>query len=396
MRVLLGITGGIAAYKAASLIRLFTENGHSVSVVPTENALRFIGKPTLEALSGQPVDVDMYANVADVKHVALGANADLIVVAPATAAFLARLAHGLADDLLLNAILASTARVVVAPAMHTEMWQNAATVANVELLRQRGVQVMPPATGRLTGADSGPGRLPEPEEIYTFALAGEVSERTDTPILAGVDVLVTAGGTRENLDPVRFIGNHSSGKQGLAFARQALRLGANVRLIACNLELDLLRDAILGATVVHVTSVNELSEALQNSRADLLVMAAAVSDFTIATSETKLRRGEVSSLALKPTADLLANWARAYPQATTIAFALEDSPDLVAAAQKKLVAKGVSAVIANRPSALGSDSNTVMLVTASASEEISGSKDFVASSVLLRAAAIGSSPKAKL
>lgn len=367
-----------------------------MSVVPTENALRFIGKPTLEALSGQPVDVDMYANVADVKHVALGANADLIVVAPATAAFLARLAHGLADDLLLNAILASTARVVVAPAMHTEMWQNAATVANVELLRQRGVQVMPPATGRLTGADSGPGRLPEPEEIYTFALAGEVSERTDTPILAGVDVLVTAGGTRENLDPVRFIGNHSSGKQGLAFARQALRLGANVRLIACNLELDLLRDAILGATVVHVTSVNELSEALQNSRADLLVMAAAVSDFTIATSETKLRRGEVSSLALKPTADLLANWARAYPQATTIAFALEDSPDLVAAAQKKLVAKGVSAVIANRPSALGSDSNTVMLVTASASEEISGSKDFVASSVLLRAAAIGSSPKAKL
>lgn len=387
MRVLLGITGGIAAYKAASLIRLLTEAGHEVTVLPTENALRFIGKPTLEALSGHPVDIDMYANVSEVRHVALGQNADLIIVAPATAAFLARLATGLADDLLLNAILASSAEVVLAPAMHTEMWLNPATKSNVDLLRARGVRVMDPTTGRLTGADSGPGRLPEPEDIFQFALTGA----DDATVLAGLKVLVTAGGTREAIDPVRFIGNQSSGKQGLAFARQAMALGASVKLIACNLD-----KSLPGAEVVHVTDVAQLKAELDATSADILVMAAAVSDFTVIRSDSKLRRGELTSLALEPTPDLVAHWAAANPESTTLAFALEDRSDLISAAQEKLESKRVSAVLANRPSALGAENNEALFVSDAKTEELSGSKDEVARAALLNLAAMHSAAKAKL
>jgi phosphopantothenoylcysteine decarboxylase / phosphopantothenate---cysteine ligase len=385
LRVLLGITGGIAAYKAAGLIRLFSESGHEVTVVPTENALRFIGKPTLEALSGSPVDIEMYSNVADVRHVALGQNADLIVVAPATAAFLARLAHGLADDLLLNAILASTAPVVIAPAMHTEMWLNAATIANVATLEARGVRVMPPATGRLTGSDSGPGRLPEPEEIFDFALAGPGNR------LAGVSVLVTAGGTREPIDPVRYIGNASSGKQGLAVAREAVQMGARVKLIAANIDAEL-----AGVETVHVSSAAELERELNSSSADLLVMAAAVSDFTVTSSPKKLRRGSLTSLELTATPDLVRAWASANPSAVTIAFALEDAADLNSSALEKLRSKGVAAVVANRPSALGAATNEVLIVTADDQSALSGSKAEIARELLVQGAKLVSAAKAKL
>jgi phosphopantothenoylcysteine decarboxylase / phosphopantothenate---cysteine ligase len=385
LRVLLGITGGIAAYKAANLIRLFSEAGHEVTVVPTENALRFIGKPTLEALSGKPVDIDMYSNVSDVRHVALGQNADLIVIAPATAAFLARLAHGLADDLLLNAILASTAEIVIAPAMHTEMWVNPATVANVKTLEGRGVRVMPPASGRLTGSDSGPGRLPEPQEIFDFALSDAAGP------LAGISVLVTAGGTREPIDPVRFIGNASSGKQGVALARQAALMGARVKLISANLDI-----ALPGVDVVGVTSASELERELNSSAADLLVMAAAVSDFTVTRAPKKLRRGSLASLELIATPDLVKAWASANPRAVTVAFALEDTEDLLAAARKKLSAKGVAAVVANRPSALGADRNEVLFVTSGNQAAVSGSKDEVARELLVQCAELVSAVKAKL
>ncbi|MFM2023942.1 MAG: bifunctional phosphopantothenoylcysteine decarboxylase/phosphopantothenate--cysteine ligase CoaBC, partial [Actinomycetota bacterium] len=266
MRILLGITGGIAAYKAAGLVRAFTELGHSVEVVPTENALRFIGKATLEALSGKNIDIDMYSDVASVRHVELGQQADLIVVAPATASFLARMASGLADDLLMNAILASSAPVVVCPAMHTEMWMNAATQNNVETLTSRGIRVMEPASGRLTGTDSGIGRMPEVADIVSFCLSGPLS---------GKRVIVTAGGTREAIDEVRFIGNSSSGRMGVELAIAARNMGAAVTLVAANLD-----HVPTGMEVLRVSSVEELEQAM-GAEADAIIMAAAVSDFRV-------------------------------------------------------------------------------------------------------------------
>ena len=213
LNVILGITGGISAYKATGVIRGLAEAGHSVKVIPTQNALRFIGATTLEALSHNSVDPDLYTDVDSVKHVALGQGADLIVVAPASAAFLGRYAAGIADDLLMNTLLASKAPVLVVPAMHTEMWLNPATQANVATLRDRGVTVLEPDSGRLTGADSGPGRLPEPEAIVNVALSVAAQKAVAEDVsLVGKHVVVTAGGTREAIDPVRFIGNYSSGK----------------------------------------------------------------------------------------------------------------------------------------------------------------------------------------
>ncbi|MEO7070146.1 MAG: bifunctional phosphopantothenoylcysteine decarboxylase/phosphopantothenate--cysteine ligase CoaBC, partial [Nostocoides sp.] len=233
MKVVLGVAGGIAAYKAASLLRLFTEGGHDVTVVPTAAALHFVGAPTWSALSGKPVATDVWSDVHDVNHVRLGQEADLVVVAPATADLIARAAHGLADDLLTNVLLTAACPVVLAPAMHTEMWEHPATQANVALLSERGVHIVPPASGRLTGKDTGPGRLPEPDVLYAVCLrelahAGpRVGSSPGPPpggsrgTLAGRHVVVTAGGTREPLDPVRFLGNNSSGKQGYALARVA-------------------------------------------------------------------------------------------------------------------------------------------------------------------------------
>lgn len=281
MRIVLGVGGGIAAYKAALLLRLFSEDGHEVTVVPTDAALRFVGAPTWEALSGRPVQTDVWSNITDVPHVRIGQEADLVVVAPTTADLLARAAHGLADDLLTNVLLTARCPVVLAPAMHTEMWEHAATRANVATLRERDVTVIEPAAGRLTGSDTGPGRLPEPEDIHAAAMAVLHGSRTTTAAtpgdLAGRSVLVSTGGTREPLDPVRFLGNRSSGKQGLAVAEAAAARGARVTLVAANLELPV--DP--GIEVVRVGSALELQTEMstRSPSHDVVVMVAAVADF---------------------------------------------------------------------------------------------------------------------
>src|SRR5689334_9758872 len=274
--VVLGVCGGIAAYKACELLRLFTESGHDVRVVPTAAALRFVGIPTWAALSGRPVSAEVWDDAAEVPHVRIGRHADLVVVAPATADVLAKAAHGIADDLLTNTLLTATCPVVFAPAMHTEMWQNAATRANVAVLRDRGFVVIEPAVGRLTGADTGKGRLPDPEEI--FEIARRVLRRPRQAMdLTGRHVVITAGGTREPLDPVRFLGNRSSGKQGYALARTAVARGAQVTLIAANTGLA----DPAGADVVRVGTAVQLREAVLKAAADAdaVVMAAAVADF---------------------------------------------------------------------------------------------------------------------
>ncbi|MEL0200793.1 MAG: bifunctional phosphopantothenoylcysteine decarboxylase/phosphopantothenate--cysteine ligase CoaBC [Aquiluna sp.] len=370
MRILLGITGGIAAYKAAGLLRALSELGHDVTALPTENALRFIGDATLEALSGKNIDPNLYGDVASVRHVELGQEADLIVVAPATAAFLGRYASGIADDLLLNALLATNAPVVVVPAMHTEMWQNAATVQNVETLRARGVRVMEPASGRLTGEDSGPGRLPEVDDIVSFLFS-------NSP-LTGKTVTVTAGGTRERIDNVRFIGNRSSGKTGIELAIAARDLGASVRLVACNLP-----STPKGVEVEHVESVDELEQALE-AASDILIMAAAVSDFRVANPHSgKLSRHEVPELQLETTQDLLAAYTVANPSSFAVGFALvDDGEDLLSVARSKLQAKGVRAIVANRADALEGNDTTVQFVTADSTAELSGSKRKVAKEIL--------------
>ena len=375
MRILLGITGGIAAYKAAGLLRAMSELGHEVTALPTQNALRFIGEATLEALSGKNIDSDLYGDVASVRHVQLGQEADLIVIAPATAAFLGRYAAGIADDLLLNALLASTAEVVVVPAMHTEMWQNQATIENVETLRSRGIRVMEPASGRLTGEDTGPGRLPEVEDIIEFLFASSP--------LTGKTVTVTAGGTRERIDDVRFIGNRSSGRTGIALALAARDLGAKVRLIACNLA-----QTPKGMDVTHVESVADLSAALQES-SDVLVMAAAVSDFQVANPHKgKLSRSAVPELKLSSTPDLLAAYTKQFPKSFAVGFALVDQEeDVVKASRSKLETKGAKVVIGNSVSSLEGSDTVVQYVDADSEVEISGTKDEVAREIMRRVAA---------
>jgi phosphopantothenoylcysteine decarboxylase/phosphopantothenate--cysteine ligase len=356
LNVILGITGGIAAYKATGVIRGFTEAGHDVKVVPTANALRFIGATTLEALSHNAVDPDLYTDVESVKHVALGQQADLIVVAPATAAFLGRYAAGIADDLLLNTLLASKAPVVVVPAMHTEMWQNPATQANVALLRSRGVVVMDPDSGRLTGSDTGPGRLPEPDAIVSFALAALGLRTAQISSLAGKHFVISAGGTREAIDPVRFIGNHSSGKQGVAIALAAKAAGASVTLVGANL-------AVLPSgidKVIEVVTAKELAAAIDDllPAADVLVMTAAVADFRVENPQTqKIKRSEIGNeleLRLVANPDILAE-AVEFIEAQglnclTVGFAAETAGSmerLASLATMKLAGKGCDIIVAN-------------------------------------------------
>ena len=313
-RIIVGVAGGIAAYKACSLVRQLSESGHDVRVVPTEAALRFVGSATFEALSGNPVRTGVFEDVPDVPHVRLGQEADLVVVAPATADLLARAASGRADDLLTATLLTARCPVLFAPAMHTEMWLHPATADNVATLRRRGAVVLEPASGRLTGADTGSGRLPEPEEITTFAellLARGDALPYD---LHGLKVLVTAGGTREALDPVRFIGNRSSGKQGYAVARIAAQRGAEVTLIAGNTA-GLADPA--GVHVINVTSAAQMHDAVTKHAADVnvLVMAAAVADFRpahIATSKIKKTAydGDGPTVELVRTEDILASAVR--------------------------------------------------------------------------------------
>lgn len=369
MRVLLGITGGIAAYKAAEVIRGLTELGHEVKVLPTQNALRFIGATTLEALSHNVVDSDLYTDVESVKHIELAKWADTIVVAPATASFLARTAMGLADDLLGNVILATTSRVVIAPAMHTEMWQNEATVTNVSMLRDRGYEIVEPGIGRLTGSDSGVGRLADTADI--------VRATSSVGSLTGRKVIVTAGGTHEPIDPVRFIGNSSSGKQGIAIARAASAAGAEVLLIAANVE-----SLPAGIRTIQVSTALELQVALEESVSDIdvLVMAAAVADYRIAeASKTKLKRGvlgESTSIELVANPDILKSLVA--PGLYKVGFAAETGENLADLALSKLETKGCDLVVANDVSegaVFGSDSNSVVVVDKSGVVgEISGSK----------------------
>jgi phosphopantothenoylcysteine decarboxylase/phosphopantothenate--cysteine ligase len=351
--VVLGVGGGIAAYKVAELLRLLTESGHDVRVVPTRAALEFVGAPTWAALSGHPVATDVWADVHEVPHVRIGQEADLVLVAPATADLLARAAHGLADDLLTTTLLTARCPVVMAPAMHTEMWLHPATVANVATLRERGVEVLEPASGRLTGADTGPGRLPEPAEIFAAArraLAGRAAARD----LAGRHVVVSAGGTREHLDPVRFLGNRSSGRQGWALASTAAARGARVTLVAANVSLA----QPSGVTVVPVVSAEELRAAVLTAAADAdaVVMAAAVADFRPRdTQDTKIKKGagEPDSVALVRTADVLAEVARA-PRAragqVVVGFAAETGDaegDALAHGRAKLATKGADLLVVN-------------------------------------------------
>jgi phosphopantothenoylcysteine decarboxylase/phosphopantothenate--cysteine ligase len=327
-RVILGVGGGIAAYKACELLRLFTESGHDVRVVPTASALRFVGEPTWAALSGHPVSADVWDAVHEVPHVRLGQEADLLVVAPATADLLAKAATGLADDLLTNTLLTARCPVVLAPAMHTEMWEHPATVANVATLRGRGVLVVEPAVGRLTGVDTGKGRLPEPTEIFAVArraLARGVAGVTLAD-LAGRHVVVTAGGTREPLDPVRFLGNRSSGKQGYAFVRAAIARGARVTLVTANVALP----DPAGAHVTRVETTEELRKATleASADADVVVMAAAPADFRpAAVAVSKIKKsddGTAPSIDLVTNPDIAAELGARKPSGQVlVAFAAE-------------------------------------------------------------------------
>ena len=385
-QVILGVTGGIAAYKACSLLRLLTESGHDVTVVPTAAALRFVGAPTWAALSGKPVSTDVWADVHNVPHVRLGQHADLVLVAPATAHLLARAAHGLADDLLTNTLLTARCPVVLAPAMHTEMWEHPATVANVATLRSRGVHVIDPAVGRLTGEDTGQGRLPEPEEI--FAVCRELLSRSDGGGLAGRRVVVSAGGTREPLDPVRYLGNRSSGKQGYALAAVALARGAEVTLVSANVMLPVPE----GVTLVPVHTAVELGEAVTKAaqESDVVVMAAAVADFRPAHyTDVKIKKsyaepdpaddpvpdGETdqsgSTIELVRNPDVLAELVRSRGSAVSpliVGFAAETGDaghTVLDHARDKLRRKGCDVLVANEvgvDKTFGQDTNTVHIL----------------------------------
>ena len=379
--IVLGVSGGIAAYKACSLLRFLTESGHHVRVVPTEAALRFVGAPTWEALSGHPVSATVWDDVHEVPHVRLGQEADLVVVAPATADLLARAAHGRADDLLTSTLLTARCPVLMAPAMHTEMWLHPATVANVATLRERGVVVLDPADGRLTGADTGPGRLPEPEVLAQVAL--RVLERGfAAPDLAGRHVVVSAGGTREPLDPVRYLGNRSSGRQGFALAMTAAARGARVTLVAAGSELA----TPAGVRRADVGTARELREAViaAAADADAVVMAAAVADFRPASvSSSKIKKtadDDVPSVELVRNPDILAEISarRARPGQVVVGFAAEtgdDEGDVLTHARAKLARKGCDLLVVNEVGggrAFGTQDNTVVVLDAAGGEKLVG------------------------
>jgi phosphopantothenoylcysteine decarboxylase/phosphopantothenate--cysteine ligase len=354
MRVVLGVAGGIAAYKAVLLLRLLREQGHAVRVVPTRASLEFVGRATWEALSGEPVTTDVFEDVDQVAHVAIGKTADLVVVAPATADLLARAAAGRADDLLTATLLVARCPVLLAPAMHTEMWEHPATVANVATLRSRGVHVLDPASGRLTGADTGPGRLPEPEEIAAAATGLVAPARAAD--LAGTHVVVSAGGTREPLDPVRFLGNRSSGRQGVALARDAAERGARVTLVAANVTHDVLARVGAGVTVVPVETGDELRAAVRAAaaEADVVVMAAAVADYRPASvADAKLKKtGDAPVVALVETTDILRELVTDPPRAgqTVVGFAAETGDaegSVLEHARAKAVRKGADLLVVN-------------------------------------------------
>ena len=375
MNVVLGVSGGIAAYKACELLRLFSESGHQVRVVPTAAALNFVGAATWSALSGNPVSTEVWESVHEVPHVRIGQRADLLVVAPATADLLARAAHGLADDLLTNTLLTARCPVVFAPAMHTEMWEHPATQENVATLRRRGAVVIEPAVGRLTGADTGKGRFPDPQAI--FELCRRVLARgTDagTADLAGRRVVVSAGGTREPLDPVRFLGNISSGRQGYALASVAAARGARVTLVAANAELP----DPAGVDVVRVGTALELREAVLAAAegADAVVMAAAVADFRpaeyAAVKIKKVDGADPAPVALIRNPDILAELSarRRAPGQVVVGFAAETDHAL-RNGREKITRKGCDLLVVNEVGpdrAFGSANNEAVILSSEGTE----------------------------
>lgn len=396
-RIVLGVSAGIAAYKSVLLLRLLREAGHHVDVIPTGNVANFVGNATWEALSGNPVTSNVFDAVDTVNHVRLGQQADLVLVVPATADILARAASGLANDLLTGTLLATRAPVVMAPAMHTEMWQHPATVANTAVLRERGVRVIEPASGRLTGKDSGPGRLPEPDQIFE-----SIQDLLSEPILAGRKMLITAGGTREPLDPVRFLGNRSSGRQGVALAQAARDAGAQVTLIATHLEVP----APHGVELVHASSALELREAVfaHAEGQDALIMNAAVADFRPATIEgAKIKKRDEHSapvIELVRNPDILAEivcarGANDQLPPVIVGFAAETGDDqgsVLDYGRAKLARKGCELLVVNEVGAnltFGTDSNTVQVLFADGKPAVgaAGSKIEVARVVIEQLAA---------
>ncbi|MBI4899544.1 MAG: bifunctional phosphopantothenoylcysteine decarboxylase/phosphopantothenate--cysteine ligase CoaBC [Actinobacteria bacterium] len=393
-RIVLGVSGGIAAYKACEVLRRLREAGHEITVVPTENALRFVGETTFSALSGRPVASDVFTDASAIPHVRLGREADLVLVVPATADLLARQAAGRADDLLTNVLLTATCPVLVCPAMHSEMWTNAATRHNVATLRERGVVVLDPASGRLAGPDSGVGRLPEPAEIVAVAqslLDGDVATHASGRDLSGLRVVVSAGGTHEAIDPVRFIGNASSGRMGVEIARAAALRGAQVTLVAAHVDVP----PPSSVDVRTVDSTADLAAAMAEAvlRADVVVMAAAPADFTPrSAASTKIKKSgdEGLSLDLVQTPDILARLTATRPQGQTIVgFAAEtiaDESSLAEAGIAKLVRKGADLLVVNDVSdskVFGMPDTSVLIVDAAGVlDRVTASKAVVAHRLL--------------
>lgn len=399
MNIVLGVSGGIAAFKSVALLRLLVKAGHDVRVICTESALKFVGKATFEALSHNQVLTEVWQDVDQVAHVRLGQDADLVVVAPATADILAKAAQGVAPDLLTNTLLMARQPVMFVPAMHTEMWEHPATVANVATLRERGCCVLEPAVGRLTGPDSGAGRFPEPEQIFQNVeafLRAPHAARAACSDLAGIDVVVSAGGTREPLDPVRYLTNRSSGKQGYAIAAAAAAHGAQVTLVTAS---DLLPPA--GVAVQRIDTAAELHSVMTSwaPEADVMVMAAAVSDYRAATTaDTKLKKTADESLTLElaQNPDILAGLVQLRSSGnsrlgqTIVGFAAETGDAKHTAAEyakAKLVRKGCDLLVANdvsKGAVFGQDSNTVDIMGANGvpTEHFSGSKVEVAEAVV--------------
>ncbi|MEV7557151.1 bifunctional phosphopantothenoylcysteine decarboxylase/phosphopantothenate--cysteine ligase CoaBC [Streptomyces sp. NPDC089795] len=372
-KVVLGVSGGIAAYKACELLRRLTESGHDVRVVPTAASLNFVGEATWSALSGNPASTEVWESVHEVPHVRIGQSADLVVVAPATADMLAKAAHGLADDLLTNTLLTARCPVVFAPAMHTEMWEHPATQENVATLRRRGALVIEPAVGRLTGKDTGKGRLPDPEEIFEVCRR-VLSRGVAEPDLVGRHVVISAGGTREPLDPVRFLGNRSSGKQGYALARTAVARGARVTLVSANTALA----DPAGVDVVRVGTAVQLREAVLKAAADadVVVMAAAVADFrpaAYAGGKIKKKDGQdPAPVALVRNPDVLAEISaeRARAGQVVVGFAAE-TDDVLANGRAKLARKGCDLLVVNEvgeAQTFGSEENEAVILASDGSE----------------------------
>jgi len=386
--IVLGVTGGIAAYKAVSLVRELVNRGANVTVIPTQSALRFVGLPTWEAISRNPVAVELFDGVAEVRHVALGQRADLVIVAPATAHAIAQLSGGFAGDLLGTTILATQAPVLIAPAMHTEMWENLAVVSNMQTLRARGIHVIGPDSGPLTGGDDGPGRMAEPVSIAEAALALLTPKK-----LAGKKILISAGGTREPLDPVRFLGNRSTGAMGVAIANSAKRQGAEVTLVSAHLEVAQPE----GVTVVSANTASELREAMltHQPEADVVVMAAAVADWVPTTvSARKLAKedyGDLFQPEFSRAPDVVAELVRNRTEGQIIvgfaAETSEDSSEREARAREKMVRKGVDWLVLNRVGdgvGFGAVETAVTIFTTASPQSLSveGTKDSIADRLL--------------